>query len=166
MSVKPKALLAVAAIVALSSCTLTSGPVITYAGFRLDGSDLLVAMPLCSGDKVESAAVVVESGKGDGFETLWSAREPRSDEVRSGVFHVNSQRSFATVTKQLSGALPGEFYVETRQDRKGRIVTDSGYVDLSEIKSVELAGNEFVTHKGKIMTRDEINAQAYCGEKE
>jgi len=98
----------------------------------------------------------------DDFETLWSAREPRTAEARGGVFQVNGPDSFATVTKELSGTLPDEFYVDTRQVRDGKEVSGSGYVDLAELDSAELRDDEFITHKGKIMTRTEINAQLPC----
>ncbi|MFH8885362.1 hypothetical protein [Streptomyces californicus] len=159
-------MLSAAAVTGLSGCALTNGPVDTVAGFRMDGADVLVAMPLCSGDRVESAVVAVDSDQGDGFETLWSAREPRTDEARGGVFHVNSPRSFTTVTKELSGAPPGEFFVETQQGGKRKAATESGYVDLAELKSVELADGEFVTYKGEVMTRAEINAQLPCNQKD
>ncbi|WP_307667693.1 hypothetical protein [Streptomyces sp. V2I9] len=137
----------------------------TFAGFRVDGSDLVVAMPLCAGDSLESADVVVDSDEGDGFETLWSAREPRTADARDGVFHVNSPHSFTTVIKQSSGALPGEFFVETRQGGEREPVTESGYVDLAQLESVELGNGEFVTYQGKVMTRAEINAQLPCNKK-
>ncbi|MFE1365151.1 hypothetical protein ACFW84_13045 [Streptomyces anulatus] len=158
-------MLTTAVLAGLSGCALVNGPVETFSGFRMDGSELLVAMPLCSGDSLESADVVVDSDKGDGFETLWSARGPRTAEARDGVFHVNSPHSFTTVTKQLSGALPGEFFVETRQGGKREYMTESGYVDLAQLKSVELADDEFVTYKGKVMTQAEINAQLPCNKK-
>ncbi len=159
-------MLSAAAVAGLAGCALTDGPVDTVAGFRMDGADVLVAMPLCSGDRVESAVVVVDSEQGDGFETLWSAREPRTDQARDGVFHVNSPRSFITVTKESAGAPPGEFFVETRQGGKRETSTGSGYVDLAELKSVELADDEYVTYKGKVMTRAEINAQLPCNKKD
>ncbi|MGK3091708.1 hypothetical protein ACG93S_17900 [Streptomyces sp. WAC01490] len=160
------ALLVGVAMVALSSCIPPNAP-ITYSGFRMEGAGLLVAMPLCPGETVESAEIVVprKDKKESGFETLWSAREPRTAEARGGVFQVNGPHSFVTVTKELSGTLPDEFYVDTRQVRDGKEVSGSGYVDLTELDSAELGDNEFITHKGKVMTRDEINAQAYCGGK-
>ncbi|MFF3993448.1 hypothetical protein ACFYX8_09070 [Streptomyces cyaneofuscatus] len=160
------ALLVGVAMVALSSCIPPNAP-ITYSGFRMEGAGLLVAMPLCPGETVESAEIVVprKDKKESGFETLWSAREPRTAEARGGVFQVNGPDSFARVTKELSGTLPDEFYVDTRQVRDGKEVNGSGYVDLTELDSAELRDDEFITHKGKVMTRDEINAQAYCGGK-
>ncbi|WP_411079094.1 hypothetical protein [Streptomyces sp. cmx-18-6] len=151
----------------VTSCVLTNGPVITYSGFRMEGAGLLVAMPLCPGETVEGAEIKVarEDEEAGGFETLWSAREPRTAAVRGGVFQVNSPHGFARVTKELSGALPDEFYVDTRQVRNGEAVSGSGYVDLTELDSAELRDDEFITHKGEVMTRDEINAQAHCGEK-
>lgn len=82
-----------------------------------------------------------------------------------GVFRVNGPRSFARVAKELSGALPDEFRVETRQERKGGAGGGSGYVDLAELKSADLADGEFVTHEGEIMTRAEINAQHPCNQR-
>ncbi|MFJ9305883.1 hypothetical protein [Streptomyces cyaneofuscatus] len=124
-------------------------------------------MPLCPDETITGAAIVVprKDKTVDDFETLWSAREPSTAEARGGVFHVNGPDSFVTVTKELSGTLPDEFYLDTRQVRDGKEVSGSGYVDLTELDSAELGDNEFITHKGKVMTRDEINAQAYCGGK-
>ncbi|MGW6289582.1 hypothetical protein [Streptomyces sp. NPDC055107] len=154
------------AVMLLTSCHLTP-PTIMYAGFRMDGSELVVAMPVCRDETITGAAVYVrtEDEKKISFETLWSAREPRTAEARTGVFRVNSPRDFATVTEQLSGALPDEFYVETRQERKGEAGSASGYVDLAELKSADLADGEFVTYEGKIMTRAEINAQHPCNQR-
>ncbi|CAM5623654.1 hypothetical protein SCALM49S_06544 [Streptomyces californicus] len=144
--------------------TLLNSP-IAYAGFRMTGGDLVVAMPLCSGETVESAKIAVPSKDEEkgGFETLWSARGPRTAEARGGIFQGSAQRRG---TKDLSGALPDEFYVDTRQVRKDRTVNGSGYVDLAELESVDLADGEFVTHEGKVMTRAEINAQLPCNKKD
>lgn len=146
----------------LSGCVMTNGPVETPSGFRLDGSALVVAMPVCRDETITGSEIVVR-GEG-GFETLWSAREPRTAQAREGVFQVNSPRDFATVTKELSGALPKTFYLELVHIRDGEETTRSGYVDLDKARSAELADGEFVTHKGKIMTRTEINAQLPCNE--
>ncbi|MEU8560294.1 hypothetical protein AB0C45_02255 [Streptomyces cyaneofuscatus] len=150
----------------LASCVLGDAPPEKFSGFRMEGTGLLVAMPLCPGETVESAEIVVlrKDKKEGGFETLWSAREPRTAEARGGVFQVNGPDSFATVTKELSGTLPDEFYVDTRQVRDGKEVNGSGYVDLTELDSAELRDDEFITHKDEVMTRTEINAQLPCNE--
>ncbi len=56
--------------------------------------------------------------------------------------------------------------METRQGGKRETSTGSGYVDLAELKSVELADDEYVTYKGEVMTRAEINAQLPCNKKD
>ncbi|MFF2534708.1 hypothetical protein [Streptomyces cyaneofuscatus] len=96
---------------------------------------------------------------------LWSAREPSTAEARSGVFHVNSPSSFTTVTKPLSGTLPNTFYVQSQHLRAGEETTKSGYVDLGKLRSAELADGEFLTYKGAVMTRAEINAQLPCNKR-
>ncbi|MGW1201542.1 hypothetical protein [Streptomyces cyaneofuscatus] len=151
----------------LASCVLGDAPPEKFSGFRMEGTGLLAAMPLCPDETITGAAIVVprKDRTADGFETLWSAREPRTAEARGGVFQVNGPDSLATVTKELSGTLPDEFYVDTRQVRDGKEVNGSGYVDLTELDSAELRDDEFITHKGKVMTRDEINAQASCDKK-
>ncbi|MEV7844429.1 hypothetical protein [Streptomyces cyaneofuscatus] len=147
----------------LSGCVMTNGPVETPSGFRLDGSALVVAMPVCRDETITGSEIVVR-GEG-GFETLWSAREPRTAQAREGVFQVNSPRDFVTVTKELSGSLPKTFYLELVHIRDGEEATRSGYVDLDKARSAGLADGEFVTHKGEVMTRAEINAQLSCNKK-
>lgn len=155
--------LTVAAFSGLSGCVLTNGPVETPSGFRLDGSDLVVAMPVCRDETITGAEIVIR-GEG-GFKTIWSARGPRTAEARAGIFRVNSPRDFATVTKKLSGPLPNRFYLDLVHARDGKETTRSGHVDLKKARLAELADGEFVTHKGEITTRDEINAQLSCNKK-
>lgn len=43
------------AVMLLTSCHLTP-PTIMYAGFRMDGSELVVAMPVCRDETITGAA--------------------------------------------------------------------------------------------------------------
>ncbi len=155
--------LTVAAFSGLSGCVLTNGPVETPSGFRLDGSDLVVAMPVCRDETITGAEIAIRGESG--FQTIWSARGPRTAEARAGVFRVNSPRDFATVTKELSSPLPDRFYLDLVHIRDGEETTRSGHVDLKKARSAELADGEFVTHKGKVLTQAEINAQLSCNKK-
>lgn len=51
--------LTVAAFSGLSGCVLTNGPVETPSGFRLDGSDLVVAMPVCRDETITGAEIAI-----------------------------------------------------------------------------------------------------------
>ncbi|MEW5542669.1 hypothetical protein AB1339_34110 [Streptomyces cyaneofuscatus] len=158
---------ALPAAMLLASCVLGDAPPEKFSGFRMEGTALLAAMPLCPDETITGAAIVVprKDETVDDFETLWSAREPSTAEARSGVFHVNSPSTFTTVTKPLSGTLPNTFYVQLQHLRAGEEATKSGYVDLGELRSAELADGEFLTYRGAVMTRAEINAQLPCNKR-
>ncbi|MCX5412563.1 hypothetical protein [Streptomyces sp. NBC_00059] len=125
---------------------------------------MTVAVPLCPSETVfdaESYISVEGEGDGDGFTRLWRASDPQSPEVAAGVFSVNTGKSFGTIEKPLSVAQPQKFYVAVRHTADAE-QSRSGYVDLSRLKSAELADDEFMTYEGKVMTREEINAQRTC----
>ncbi|MCX5412564.1 hypothetical protein [Streptomyces sp. NBC_00059] len=136
----------------------------TDFGYRMERGELVVAAPLCPSEKVfgaESYISVDGEGDGDGFTRLWRATDPRSPEAAAGVFTVNTDKSFGTVEKPMSVAQPQKFYVAVRQSGDADY-SRTDYVDLSRLKSAELADDEFVTYEGKVMTREEINAQRTC----
>ncbi|MDF6021110.1 hypothetical protein [Streptomyces sp. JH34] len=159
-------LLPLGAVAGLSSCVLTNAPVAMDFGYRLEGGDILIAVPLCPAETVHGARIetgVDGEGRGDGFETLWSASGPRSPEVSRGVFFVDGVRSFTTQEEPRSKPLPKVFYVSTRTASAGEVEeAGSGSVDLGGLKSVTLGEDEFLTYRGRIMTREEINAQRTC----
>ncbi|MFJ8871305.1 hypothetical protein ACIRD6_36840 [Streptomyces sp. NPDC102473] len=158
--------LSVASVAGLSSCALTNEPVPMDFGYRMEGGELVVAAPLCPAENIYGAVIetaVDGEGRNDGFETLWSASGPRSPQVSRGVFVVDSTRSFTTQEKPRSKPLPKLFYVATRTGSAGEVKeAGSGTVDLGQLKSAELADDEFLTYEGKVMTREEINAQRTC----
>ncbi|MFJ8871419.1 hypothetical protein ACIRD6_37440 [Streptomyces sp. NPDC102473] len=125
---------------------------------------MTVAVPLCPSEAVfgaESYISVEGEGDGGGFTRLWRATDPRSPEVAAGVFSVNTGRSFGTIEKPMAVAQPQKFYVAVRQS--GDVdYSRTDYVDMARLKSAELADDEFLTCKGKVMTRDKINAQRTC----
>lgn len=134
---------------------------------------MVISYPRCPSEELVGATFYVSSeaeGQADGvddlFETKWSARRPASAEVRDGVFFIGSARSFTDEEKPLAGRLPDEFYVETHvvvdgHPEHGR---DSS-VDLAEVRAAQLADDEYVTWEGKVVTRDQIDAQRKCGVK-
>ncbi|MFJ6634225.1 hypothetical protein ACIQMR_22980 [Streptomyces sp. NPDC091376] len=128
---------------------------------------MVIAYPRCPSESVVGALVSVTAvgkGRGDGFETLWSARGPASAQVREGLFFIGSARSFAEEEKLLAGRLPDEFFVETQVlvDGHAEDGRDSP-IDLAEVRSAQLADDEYVTWDGRVMTRGQINAQRKCG---
>ncbi|WP_406395283.1 hypothetical protein [Streptomyces sp. NBC_00887] len=160
------ALISLVAVTTLSSCQLADGPVPMEFGYRMEGGEIAVAAPLCPTGRIHGARIEIGvdgEGRGDGFETLWSASGPRSPEVRLGVFFVDSMSSFDTQEQPRSKPLPKVFYVSTRTGSAGKVTeADSGSVDLSRLKSAKLGDDEFLTYGGKVMTRKEINAQRRC----
>ncbi|MFF3322716.1 hypothetical protein [Streptomyces sp. NPDC002889] len=158
------AMLPLIVLATVSSCALTNGPVPMDFGYRMEGGHLVVVRPSCPSETVLGATVAVSvegDGRGDGFESLWSASDPTSGEVRGGLFVVGGAGSFKTERKPLPGKLPDEFYVEAWLDEGGQN-TDSGSVDLTKLRSAKLADDEYMTWSGKVMTRDQINAQRKC----
>ncbi|MFI8963688.1 hypothetical protein ACIGO8_16420 [Streptomyces sp. NPDC053493] len=155
------------AVTVLPSCTVEA-PDPPDFGFRWAGGGLVVAAPLCPSESVDQARVSVPSaadGRGDGFDTLWSAGGPVTDEARGGTFSVGSSTSFRNVEKPLSGALPDEFYVEIRLAEPGRTAEGrDGTVDLTKLKGTRLRDGEFMTWTGKVLTRGQLDAQLRCGD--
>lgn len=155
-------LITAGALVVLSSCQ--QGPQPSSWGFRLEGGAVTVAAPLCPSETVVGAETYISvdgEGDGDGFTRLWRASDPRSSEAVAGVFFVNTGKSFGTIEKPLSVTQPKKFYVAVRYAGDAEF-SRSGYVDLARVKSAELTDDEFLTYEGKVMTREEINAQRTC----
>lgn len=156
---------ALLAAAGLSACTVQA-PDPPDFGVRMGGGEVVVADPMCPSESLAGALVSVSSdggGRGDGFETLWSVSGPVSAEARSGVFHIRSARSFRAEEMALVGRLPDSFFVETRLVVDGRTEEgDDGAIDL-EARAAQLAAGEYVTWEGKVLTRDQINAQRKCG---
>ncbi|MFD6420372.1 hypothetical protein [Streptomyces sp. NPDC060198] len=160
------AVFAIGAVVLLTSCMEPPNPPVN--GYRMEDGELVVLMPLCPGASVQAAEVVVRvkgEGRGDGFETLWAATGPRTKEARAGAFTVGSARSFATETKPVARALPNAYYVSVRYaaDDRGTVEHDDGEVDVSRLRSATLGPDEYMTERGKVMTRAQIGEQLACG---
>ncbi|WP_327683707.1 hypothetical protein [Streptomyces sp. NBC_00467] len=132
----------------------------------MDGGTVTVAYPICPDEAVAGALVSVRvdgDGRGDGFETLWSADGPVSAEAREGVFRVGSPQSFRDEGAKLVGRLPVHFSVETRTVVDGQAQDGyAGVVDLAKARGKRLAEGEYVTWEGKVLTRDQINDQRRC----
>ncbi|MFI2734606.1 hypothetical protein [Streptomyces sp. NPDC018711] len=153
-----------------SACTLTGpAPGRLDFGFRLDGAgNVIVAYPLCAANEIAGASIYVNApGKGedgDGFTTLWSATGPRTEEAKRGVFTVGTSADFAKETRPLKARLPEDgFYVSVKELSGGK--QEDGrdhWVVPSLLKGKKPAADEWSTDKGKVLTRDEINSQAYC----
>ncbi|MGW2116945.1 hypothetical protein [Streptomyces zhihengii] len=153
-------------VVGLSACTLTAPDTAEY-GFGIRGGDVVIAYPLCPFEAIHGASIAIDTAEesdGDGFETIWGARGPRTDAARLGEFTVGSDRSFAAEGKKLVGDLPDEFYVEPLVLTEGEVgVGMGGTVDLRKVRGAELGPGEYMTWSGEVMTRAEINAQRRCG---
>ncbi|MFI0928323.1 hypothetical protein ACH4TP_31040 [Streptomyces sp. NPDC021012] len=155
-----------------SACTLTGpGPHQIDFGFRLDGAgNVIVAYPLCATNEIAGASVYVdvpgEGEDGNGFTTLWSATGPKTKEAKRGVFTVGTSADFAKETRPLKARLPEDgFYVSVKELSGGK--QEDGrdhWVVPSLLKGKKPAADEWSTDKGKVLTRDEINSQAYCKE--
>ncbi|MFD7232215.1 hypothetical protein [Streptomyces sp. NPDC059881] len=132
---------------------------------------MVIAYPRCPSEEVVGATIYVSSegeGQADGvddfFETKWSARHPASAEVRDGVFFIGSARSFTDLEKPLVGRLPDEFFVDAQVVVDGHAVdARDSPIDLAEVRGAQLADDECLTWEGKVMTRDQIDAQRKCG---
>ncbi|MER8044204.1 hypothetical protein [Streptomyces sp. NPDC094032] len=154
---------------ALTGCALTGpAPRQVDFGFRLDSAgDVVVAYPLCAAHEVVGASVYVRAtGKGedgDGFTTLWSGSEPTGEEAKRGVFTVGTNTSFGQEPRPVRSPLPDGYYVSVTERVAGKEKDGQDHwVTPSSLKNRSLAPNEYLTDKGKILTRDEINAQAHC----
>ncbi|MCX5400746.1 hypothetical protein [Streptomyces sp. NBC_00102] len=157
---------AVAAMAVVTACTIP-GPTPPIAGFRLEGAELMIVMPVCPGAVVREAEAVVRvkgEGRGDGFKTLWKAVRPKVPEARRGVFAVGSARDFASEVMPVAGKLPNAYYVSVRFETAVHGYSgQDGEVDLSRLPSVTLGPDEYMTQRGKVMTRAQIEAQLPCG---
>ncbi|MFE7413620.1 hypothetical protein [Streptomyces laurentii] len=147
-----------AAVAALTSCTVAPDP--PDFGYRMEGGVLVVVFPRCPSESVTGAAVLVSrSGQGN-FEYLWRAKEPARRDVEEGRFSVGDSTSFGEVGQPLREALPEEFDVKvTYVDAGGREKERDGVVRQGALKGVRLRGGEYMTWPGKVMTRQQIDAQ-------
>ncbi|MGW6967479.1 hypothetical protein ACWGET_25920 [Streptomyces zaomyceticus] len=160
---------AVFAVFVLAGCVVGPAPRQVDFGFRLDGSgSVVVAYPLCAAHEIAGASIYVDvKGKGEdgnGFTTLWSAKGPTTGEVKRGVFAVGAKSGFRQEPRPLKAPLPDGFYVAVTELVAGKEENGQDHwVTPSRLKGRQLAPGEFLTEKGEVMTRDEINAQAHCG---
>ncbi|MFJ2829126.1 hypothetical protein ACIPC1_16385 [Streptomyces sp. NPDC087263] len=150
----------------MSACTYP-GPNPPEFGYNTTGSgDIVIAYPLCPGYTVSGASVYVRADSDGGnfdFRTLWQAVGPASKAAESGLFTVGTSASFQTVKLPLKGDLPNGFYVEVGETFQGREADGrDGWIDLKHLTSAHLKSGEFMTSKGKVMTRDQISAQLTC----
>ncbi|MDT9688869.1 hypothetical protein Q5762_10975 [Streptomyces sp. P9(2023)] len=158
-----------AAALTLTGCNLAgTAPRQIDFGFRLDASgNLVVAYPLCATSEVDGASIYVEAvGEGEdgnGFTTLWSATTAATEEAKRGLFTVGVQSSFRNELRPLKAPLPDGFYVAVMERVHGKEKNGQDHwVTLARLKNKILAPDEYLTEEGKTLTRDEINAQAYC----
>ncbi|MFD9036131.1 hypothetical protein ACFVZW_34085 [Streptomyces sp. NPDC059567] len=154
----------------LTGCTLTGpAPRRIDFGFRLDGAgNVVVAYPLCATHEIAGASVHVDGAgdgeDGDGFTTLWSATTPSAEEAKRGVFTVGVKSGFQTETRPLKSPFPDGFYVSvTERNAVGKEKEGQDHwVTPSTLKGRQLGPDEYLTDRGKVLTRDGINAQAHC----
>jgi hypothetical protein len=164
---KPAAMAVLGALGALlmSACTYP-GPNPPEFGYKRTASgDIVIAYPLCPGYTVSGAAVYVRADDGGDFDfkTLWQAVGPTSKTVEAGVFTVGAPGSFQTEKRPLEGDLPNGFHVEVTETSNGRTEHGrDGWIDLKRLTSADLKSDEFMTNKGKVMTRAEISDQLSC----
>ncbi|MFC9700084.1 hypothetical protein ACFTWD_05235 [Streptomyces sp. NPDC056943] len=156
------------AVLALTGCVVGPAPRQVDFGFRLDGSgNVVVAYPLCATYEIAGASIYVdakgEGEDGDGFTTLWSATDPTAEEAERGVFAVGAAAGFRQETRPLKAPLPDGFYVAVTELAAGKEKNGQDHwVTPSRLKGKQLAPGEYVTEEGKVLTRDQINAQAIC----
>ncbi|MYY01397.1 MULTISPECIES: hypothetical protein [unclassified Streptomyces] len=98
------------------------------------------------------------------FKTLWSARKPVSQEVERGVFSVGTSSSFGTENLPLRTTLPQGFYVAAEEETVDGDPTSSreDWVDQSVRPTSRLKPGEYVTSRGKIVSRQWVNSQLPC----
>ncbi|CAM5675743.1 hypothetical protein [Streptomyces aurantiogriseus] len=152
---------ALAALVVTAGCTRQAPNPPDFGYARGPEGGVLIAYPLCPGAEVSGAEVQVLLD--DGFKKLWSARGPRSPDVRGGLFEVGNGAGFTQEERRLSGKLPDGFYVGVSESVGGR-ETDGrdGWIDLSRLEGARLGEGEYMTHTGKVLTRAAVNAQRRC----
>ncbi|MFF0484839.1 hypothetical protein ACWENA_00635 [Streptomyces sp. NPDC004779] len=158
----------VTAALVLTGCTL-AGPAPRQVdfGFRLDATgNVVVAYPLCAAHEVAGASVYVEAtgsgADGDGFTTLWSGRDPATEEAKRGVFVIGTDADFRE-HEAVKSPLPDGYYVAVTERSGGQEQDGQDHwVTPSRLKGRSLGLDEYLTDKGKTLTRDQINAQAVC----
>ncbi|MFG3530747.1 hypothetical protein ACGF8B_29040 [Streptomyces sp. NPDC047917] len=130
---------------------------------------MVIASPLCPMDEVSGAEITIRVKRGDtsSSEKLWEARGAASEEVKRGVFTVGTSDSFRQEGKPLAGALPEGFYVGVKESsRDGKSNSARGdWIDLSAQSPRPLKAGEYLTSKGKIVSRQWVNDQLGCGKK-
>ncbi|PTM92385.1 hypothetical protein C7821_109206 [Streptomyces sp. VMFN-G11Ma] len=151
-------------VLTLSACTRTpSDP--PDVGYRQSSSgSVTVAYPLCPGQTVDGAAIVVRANRNSfDYKSLWKADRPADEEAARGLFTVGKSSSFTTQRQRLTGPLPQNFVITVRVLQDGRR-TDSvdGVIDLKKLSSSALRAGEFMTYTGKVMNRGQIDAQLKC----
>ncbi|MGV9454436.1 hypothetical protein [Streptomyces sp. NPDC003635] len=147
---------------AITACHVVPPNPPDFGYARASDGSLVVAYPLCPGDRVTGAEIAVLD---DGFTTLWKATGPRSPDVGQGLFAIGDNTAFAQEVHPLRGALPEGFYVSVFEVVNGKAVDGrDGWIDLSRLRNIHLDAGEFMTHTGKVMTRADINAQLPCPE--
>lgn len=144
-----------------------SGPSSVRFGYRWDDAgNVVIAYPICPGDKVAGARISVDwkHGKKGGFKTIWSARNPASKEVEMGVFSVGTSSSFHTEKIPLRKGLPNGFYVSADQETLAGDPDSSrgDWIDQAVRPSSPLKPDEYMTSGGKVVSRKWVNDQLSC----
>ncbi|MDT7847000.1 hypothetical protein [Streptomyces justiciae] len=160
------AVVGVVGAVLMSACTYPGPNPAEFGYKRAADGDIVIAYPLCPGHAVAGAAIYVRADDDGGdfdFKTLWQADRPVAKSVEAGVFTVGAPESFQTEKRRLQGDLPNGFYVEVTETFQGSTADGrDGWIDLKRLASADLKVDEFMTNKGKVMTRAEISDQLGC----
>jgi hypothetical protein len=151
-------------VLTLSACTRTpSNP--PDVGYRQSSSgSVTIAYPLCPGQTVDGAAIVVRANRNSfDYKSLWKADSPADDEAARGLFTVGEPSSFTTQRQRLTRPLPQNFVITVRVLRDGRRTNSvDGVINLRKLSSSDLGPGEYMTYTGKVMNRDQIDAQLKC----
>jgi hypothetical protein len=155
---------AAAAFLVIPGCTYP-GPNPAEFGYKLTSAgDVLIAYPLCAGSSVYGAAVDVRVSEDDvNVKRVWQAEDPVSDRVAEGLFTVGGTGSFRHERQPMRGSLPDLFFVTVQEKDADRLIEGlDAPVDLTRLEGVSLNSDQFMTEPGKVLTRQQIDAQIPC----
>jgi hypothetical protein len=155
-------------VLTLSGCTRTpSNP--PDVGYRQSSSgSVIIAYPMCPGQTVDGAAIVVRVNRNSfDYKSLWKADKPADEEAARGLFTVGEPSSFTTVRQRLTEPLPQKFVITVRVEKDGRPADSvDGLINLKKLSSSDLKTGEYMTYTGKVMNRDQIDAQLKCNRRD
>ncbi|MFC9699136.1 hypothetical protein ACFTWD_00325 [Streptomyces sp. NPDC056943] len=160
-SILPVVLLSVTGLTAGGCAFVPSHPADPPVfGARTDGHKMIVKIPLCPGERISRVEVYdFNDTEHTNPRVVWSASEPTSATVRSGVFELWTGEGFArSVPRSEKDAVPSDIGVAYKdQDGHGR---DSVFAPRT-VENATLDPGTYWTSDGP-MTAEQLDAQLPC----